>query len=347
MNKFFISILVVFIALQSKAQMGGETTYDFLNLSSSARINSIGGNNVSLNDSLELSMSYYNPATLAPGMDKSLNFNFISYVAQIKQGYAAYAFNKENIGTFAVGMHYVNYGEFIAADEDGVITGDFSAGDYFLNLIYSRELNENIRIGANLKPIYSAYEDYSSLGISSDFGITYTDSTGLFSAGLVLKNLGRQITTYQILTDGVPEPLPIDLQLGFTQKFAHAPFRLHFTFQNLLNWQLTDFSTWESDNAEQEEYTIGDSDTAIRQFMRHLVFGAEFLPSENVVLSFGYNYQRRRELGLYGNPGGSGLSAGFTIKINRFRLSYALGGYHLSGATNSFSMSTNLNQFIN
>ncbi len=347
MNKFLISLFIVFIASQSKAQMGGENTYDFLNLSSSARINSMGANNVSLIDTLELSMAYYNPATLYPGMDKSLNFNFISYVAQIKQGYAAYAFDKKEIGTFAIGMHYINYGEFIGADKDGRITGNFTAGDYFLNLIYARTLNDNFRIGANIKPIYSAYEDYSSIGISSDWGITYRDSTGLFSAGLVLKNLGSQITTYQILTDGEREPLPFDLQLGFTQKFAYAPFRLHFTFQNLLHWQLTDFSTWESDNAEQDEYTIGDSDTAIRQFMRHLILGAEFLPSENVVLSFGYNFQRRRELGLYGNPGGSGLSAGFTININRFRLSYALGGYHLSGATNSFSISTNLNQFIN
>lgn len=346
MNKLLISLLLIFVVLQSKAQFGGETTYDLLNLSSSARINSMGGNNVSISDTLELSMAYYNPATLAPGMDKALNFNFINYIAQIQQGYAAYAFDKKEVGTFSVGMHYINYGDFIAATTDGIITGSFTAKDYILNLIYSKELNDNIRIGANLKPIYSSYESYTSIGIASDWGITYRDSTGLFSAGLVIKNFGRQLNTYQIFTEGEYEPLPFDLQMGFTQKFAHAPFRLSFTFQNLLNWKLTDYNTWKSENSDEDEYTIGNSDTFLRQFMRHIIFGAEFTPSESVILSFGYNYQRRRELGLYNAPGGSGLSAGFTIKVSHFRLSYALGGYHPSGATNSFSISTNLNQFI-
>ena len=136
----------------------------------------------------------------------------------------------------------------------------------FLNLIYARKITDHIQIGANLKPIYSSYEAYSSLGIASDWGITYKDSTGLFSAGLVIKNLGTQLTTYQIETEGEFEPLPFDLQMGFTQKFAHAPFRLSFTFQNLLNWKLTDFNTWEYDNSAGDTYTVGNSDTAIRQF---------------------------------------------------------------------------------
>jgi hypothetical protein len=80
-----------------------------------------------------------------------------------------------------------------------------------------------------------------------------------------------------------------------------------------------------------------------KQIMRHIVFGAEILPSENFIIRAGYNYQRRQELKFGERPGMVGLSAGFGLKIKRFHLDYAISQYHLAGSSNLFSLTINFN----
>ncbi|MDA3881039.1 MAG: type IX secretion system protein PorQ [Prolixibacteraceae bacterium] len=346
MNRLIYILIFILFAFKGFGQFGGGSTYDFLNLSASARINALGGNQVGLLDETELGFTYYNPATLRPAMHNGVSVNYIDYVADIRIGYAAYGLHFDNIGTFAAGMQFVNYGSFIEADEYGNRSGNsFSAGDYALNIIYSRNVWNNITVGANLKPIYSAYENYNSFGIASDIGVTYADSSGNFNAGLVAKNMGMQLTTYNN-EDGSREPLPFDLQAGFSQKLAHAPFRFNVTLQNLTNWKLTDKNTWDYDNKTENQILVGSSDDFFKQFLRHAILGVEFIPSDNFLIGIGYNFQRRFELSISDRPGAVGLSGGFTIKVSKFRVSYAIASYHLSGTSNTFSITTNLSEFI-
>ncbi len=343
-----LSILIVFIAIFNNAfsQFGGNNTYDFLNLASSARVNALGGYQVGIVDSNELSLSYYNPSLLMPAAHEHLTLNYIRYIAGINVGYVSYARNVEKIGTFAAGIHYVNYGKFDEALENGYLTGKtFSASDYALNLIFSRNIWKTFTAGVNVKPILSLYETYTSLGIAADVGISYVDSSGLFSAGLVFKNMGTQITTYQYLTDGEYEPLPFDIQVGFSQKLAHAPLRFNVTLNQLHKWNLTDKKTWEYDHKDSTDYIEGSSDDFLRQTLRHVIFGVEFIPSQNFSIGFGYNYQRMRELSISARQAAVGLSGGINVKISKFRLSYAIARYHLSGTSNTFSVSFNLSEF--
>lgn len=343
MVRLLLTTLFLALTLSVAAQFGGEHTYDFLNLSSQARANALGGNVIGLVDSAEAAFACYNPAALRSSMHGSINVSYVSYFKDIKIGDALYVHDFDKKGTFAAAMHYIDYGKFIEAQEDGEIIGSFRAADYAFNIIWSKELWKRIVVGANLKPVYSSYEEYKSFGIAADLGVSYTDSTGLFSAGLAVKNIGSQITTYY--QNGDREPLPFDLQLGVSQKFAHAPFRLNLTMQNLLQWNLTDKSTWDYDNNDSDEYVSGNSDNFIRQLMRHAIIGVEFVPSSNFSISFGYNYQRRRELGIESNPAAVGLSGGFNVKISKFRLSYAIASYHLAGTSNTFSITTKLSEF--
>lgn len=346
MRNIQLFILLLLLSTSAWGQFGGHATYLFLNQTTSARVNALGGNQVSTTDSIELGMAYYNPSLLHPAMNSRLAINYVDYISDIRAGFAVYAFNFEKIGTFAAGMHYLNYGKFIAADENGIITGNFSAADYALNLIYSRDINNRIRVGANIKPIYSKYESYNSFGLAADLGVTYTDSIGLFSASLVAKNMGSQLTTYVKGVLSEKENLPFDLQLGISKRLAHAPFCFSLTLQNLTNWKLTDKSTWDYDNSEKEDYTTGKSDNALRQLFRHALIGVEFLPSENVIIGVGYNYQRRRELAQSETAGAVGFSGGITIKVSKFRVSYALAKYHLAGMSNTFSVTTQLSDLF-
>ena len=343
--KYFLLAISILFYTHASAQFGGGATYDFLNLTSSARVNALGGNQVGMIDSTELSLSYYNPATLMPGTHNSIALNYINYMGDISYGYASYARTFKDIGTFSAGMQYTNYGKFKEALEDGSLTGNtFSASDYALNLIYSRQIWNNITGGINLKPIYSSYEIYSSFGIAADVGISYIDSEGNFTAGIVAKNFGTQITTY--LENGTKEPLPFDLQAGFSQRLAHAPFRFNVTLHSLTNWNLTDYSTWTKDHSNPGDFVDGKSDDIVKQFMRHVILGVEFIPTKNFIVGFGYNFQRRWQLALKNNPAAVGLSAGFTVKVSKFRVSYAIASYHVSGPSNIFSVSTNLSEFM-
>lgn len=346
MKYFLLAIISIFISVQLNAQFGGSSTYDFLNLTSSARVNALGGTQVGLIDSSELSLSYYNPAMLMPGMHNAITMNYIDYIADSKIGYASYANHIEGIGTFSAGVQYVNYGKFKEATEEGFLTGNtFTANDFALNLIYARKIWEGITGGVNIKPIYSHYDIYNSFGIAADLGVSYIDSSGNFTAGIVAKNMGMQLTNY-VTNGGQREPLPFDLQAGFSQRLAHAPFRFNVSFHDLTRWDLTDLSTWNADNADEDEAVYGKSDDFIKQFIRHAILGIEFIPTSNFIIGVGYNFQRRYELGLKTNPGLVGLSGGFTVKVSKFRVSYAVASYHLAGTSNNFSISTNLSEFI-
>ena len=344
MRYIYTLLLFLLFFIKSPAQFGGDATYDFLNLSTSARINALGGTQVGMIDSAELGFIYYNPALLMPDMHNALALNYIDYIADVRLGYTAYARHFEDIGTFAAGMHYIHYGQFTHALQTGEKVGSFSAADYALNISYSRELWKNIRIGASLKPVYSVYEVYSSFGIASDIGFSYADSSGNFNAGIVAKNFGIQLTNYDN-ENGEREPLPFDLQLGFSQRLAHAPFRFNVTLHSLTKWNLTDKSTWDYDH-RKNDYIVGRSDDFLKQFMRHVILGVEFTPSQNFILGLGYNFQRRWELALNNNPAAVGLSGGFTVKVSKFRVSYAIASYHIGSVSNTFSVTTNLSEFM-
>lgn len=342
--KYFLLLLGMVVISNASAQFGGSSTYDFLNLTSSARINALGGNQVGMIDSSELGLSYYNPATLMPASSNTLSLNYIDYMSDIRYGYASYARHLDGVGTFSTGIQYANYGKFQEAGADGILTGNtFSASDYALNIIYSRNIWNNFTGGINLKPIFSSYEIYTSFGIAADLGLSYVDSSGNFSAGIVVKNLGTQLKTYVANAD--KEPLPFDLQAGFSQRLAHAPLRFNVTLQHLTNWHMTDYSTWTKDHSDPDEPVSGRSDDVVKQLMRHVILGVEFIPTKNFIVGLGYNFQRRWELSVANNPATVGLSGGFTVKVSKFRVSYAIASYHISGTSNIFSVSTNLSEF--
>lgn len=337
MRKFlFLITLVVLSGLKAFSQIGGEYTYSFLNLTNSARMAALGGNQIALNDSLDLNVSYNNPSLLSPYMSNSLVVNYISYFAGINYGYAAYSFRTPLPGNFAVGMHYINYGSFDEALPNGTRTGaTFTAAEYALNLIWSNSYGR-LEYGVNLKPIFSSFENYHSFGLAADLGVSLFSKNRLAVTSLVARNIGTQITTYY---DGAgKEAIPFDLQLGFSQKLAHAPIRLAATLQHLQKWNLAQPVIDNSGNT-----VVVKEDNFPKKFMRHLVLGIELLPSPNFTIRAGYNYQIRQEMRLDEKMSTVGFSWGFGFRISRFALSYGSTRYHLAGSTNLISVALNLN----
>jgi len=342
MRKSVIFLLTLLIPVVSSAQKGGESTYSFLGLTNSARVAALGGEAVSLADD-DINLVFHNPALLSPGMHNNLNLNYVNYFAGVNFGYASYGYHKEGIGSFAAGMHYVNYGTFDRTDELGENQGSFRAAEYALNLVYARSLIDSIlTVGVNMKPIYSSLESYSSLGLAFDVGLTYHNPNTFTTIGLVAKNMGLQITSYT----GVREKLPFEIQAGITQGLAHAPFRFSIIYQNLERWDLTYEVEDSNDNTSiGDEVEVGGFDVFGDKLMRHLVFGVELLLGENFHFDLGYNFKRRQEMKVTARPGTVGFSWGFGFRVSKFHISYGRSSYHLAGGTNHFSLTTNLSDF--
>jgi hypothetical protein len=349
MKKTFsnISILIivglVIASVQLKAQIGGTHTYDFLNLINSARVASLGGDVIAINDN-DFNLTYHNPALLTPEMNHSMVLNYVNYFTDVNYGYAAYASKLKDYGIFSGGIEYINYGDFIAANEKGIVTGEFKAAEYAIHLIYSRAIDSTFRVGVNVKPIISTLEKYTSLGLVADFGVIYNKPQSLFSAALVIKNLGAQLKSY---TDE-RESMPFNIQLGFSQKLKHAPLRISVTLDHLNKWDLTYDKPEEVtslDPLSGEESSESGLDKFADQFMRHIIIGLEFNPLDNFYIRAGYNYRRRQEMIIESKTSTIGFSWGFGIKISKFHLSYGRATYHLAGASDHFSISTNLDSF--
>ena len=57
---------------------------------------------------------------------------------------------------------------------------------------------------------------------------------------------------------------------------------------------------------------------------------------------FGYNFRRGEELRIVEQRSFAGLSGGFSIKLNKLRLSYSYAKYSNAAATSYFGLNINL-----
>lgn len=262
-------------------------------------------------------------------------------------GSVAFAKNFKKAGIFAIGLQFNNYGSFTNADYTGIRYEEFTAGDYVLSGSYSVALKkyDKIRFGASLKMIFSDYWIASSFGVALDLGTSYIDTVKNLSAGLVVKNLGFQMKKY---SKDNSESLPLDIQIGFSKKFEHAPIRISVTAQDLLNWNLYYKSSLEIENTvlgepETKKTFMNKVGEAANEFIRHFVFGVEIIPHRAFHIDLGFNVKRRMELAVPVKRRLAGFSAGVGLDLQKFNLSYAIGIYHLSGLSHHIGVGLNLN----
>ncbi|WP_412984795.1 type IX secretion system protein PorQ [Pontimicrobium sp. IMCC45349] len=338
MKRKITTFLLVLSMLPLYAQLGGEATYQFLNLVSSPRQAALGGK-VLTNIDYDVTQALYNPATINVEMDNQLAINYSSYLGGISYGTAAYAYTLDRrTQTFHVGMTYVNYGNFDGYDENGNATGSFTGNEAALSFGYARQIGySDFYLGGNVKLITSKLEQYNSIGAAVDVGLIYIDEYLEFQAALVVRNLGTQITTYA----GQNEPLPLEIDLGLSQTLEHVPLRWHITFENLQKWPIgvsnPARATTDLDGNQTQE-KVG----FFNKLMRHTILGAELFPDKGFNLRFGYNFRRAEELRILEQRNFSGLSFGIGIKLNKMRFSYTHARYSTASNTSFFGLQIDL-----
>lgn len=337
MKKFITAICISTFYVASALAQSGEFAYKFLELPFSARNAAMGGIHAALaNDGINGAMA--NPSLLSEETNNQLAINFTNYLADANVGSVAYGRNIKN-NLLGIGMQYVDYGSFEGRDEFNQNTTNFSAKDMALSLMYAKQLDKYWKGGITLKPIFSAYESYSSFGIGVDLGLSYVNPDKGINAGLIFTNIGQQITAY---TDQI-DPLPFNIAFSISEKFKHAPIRLHLTAHHLNVWDLnyTNNVTKSTLSGEEEAETISNID----MLFRHAIIGIDFVPNKAFYISTSYNHRRGRELDLSDVKTISGFSFGGGLKIKSFDFGFAASQYQKGIWCYQFSLSTGLNAF--
>jgi hypothetical protein len=338
-------ILFLFMGLLSPAafpQIGGGTAAGFLRLPFSARAEAVGGRAYSIYDN-DVSLAFQNPAMLNEQMHNRASFTYVNHFGT-NMGAASYArtLEKSKVNVWG-GIHFIDYGKFTQADETGMITGNFSVGDYAVSGGASRSFGKYFNIGMNARFYFSHMADLFSMGAGVDLGAAYISKSKLFVTSVVVRNIGAQWVTY---TPGNRESIVPEVSIAASHDFDKLPLRLSVVCHNL---QTPDMSYRDSAQLAQTDLAgqpLYKGPTLASKIMSHFSFGAELYPFKRIIaLRVGYNLQRRYELkpGVRGRA--VGLSYGVGVRINRFEINFSRAEYFITGASpNTLTLNINLGE---
>lgn len=348
-TRLYLLLLSLHSLIMVQAQItGGKSTYAFLNIPASARVSGLAGHLITVVDD-DVSLAWSNPAALNPLMHQQLAFNHGFIGGQMQHGAFNFGHKLGNKGTtLHAGVQYARYGEIEQTDEFFQNLGSFNAAEYAIVAGVAHPVYDRLNVGANLRLISSQFGQYNSLGLATDLAATYRDTAKRTAFTLVFRNLGQQLSTYDPNLD--KEPLPFDLQIGISKQLQHLPFRFSFIYTALNRWNLL----YDDPNLETGTIFLGeeprepsDFNLWLDNFFRHLIFNGELLigARENFRLRFGYNYRMHREMTVQGYSSLAGFTFGVGMKVNRFRIDFGRGIYHLAGGQTQLGISTNFKEF--
>jgi len=334
---FFLLFITAFFTGKTQT-LGGSSAYNFLKLPSTPLLTAAGGVNASYQAN-EVGLSSNNPALLNSNLHSQLNVSFNNFLAGIKTYNLTGAYQYEKYNTTIGGsVYFVDYGSIPQTDASGNVMGNFHPVDYVIQVSAARAYLERWNYGATLKFIHSGYQLYNSSAVALDFGVLYSDTSHLFFASLLAKNMGVQLKTYA----GLGEDLPFDLQIGITKRLAKAPFGFSVTADHLHQLNLiyndADFNT---DNS------LSSTNNFFNRVFTHFAFAGHIYVSNHLEATIGYNHLRRLELNM--GPSGNGLngfSMGVRIKFSKLQVLYARSNYQRNISYNQLGLTLQMDRLL-
>ena len=166
-------MLCAFAATRAEGQES-QTAFNFLRLPVSAHAAALGGDNITIVED-DPSLVFHNPALITAVSDKSLNLNFMTYMAGTNTASASFTKAWRERGTWAVAAQYMDYGSMREFTADNTELGDFSAKDIAVSGAVAYVFNDHLAGGVTAKFITSSIAGYTALGVGVDLGLNYYD----------------------------------------------------------------------------------------------------------------------------------------------------------------------------
>jgi len=266
----------------------GTSAFSFLKINVGARPVALGGAFTGLaNDETAL---YYNPAGIADLETDRYVLGYHNYFVDMQSGFVGYIRSLNERQTVGFYANYLNYGTFTETDLQGNVTGDFGGGDFMLAATFAMRQSRLFSVGATAKFIRESIQDYSATGIALDIGARYTTDRGRYTAGLMVQNLGTQLSS---LGEGEKDGLPMMLRGGGSARPKGLPMMF-----------------------------VGD---VIIPFDNDIDFalGVEYYELAPLYLRLGWNSFGSNYRAEDSDDGLAGLSMGIGFDYNSMQLSYA------------------------
>lgn len=198
----------------------GTSGFSFLKINISARAVGMGGAFTGLAD--DISSLYYNPAGIA-GLDtRQMILGYHNYFFDIQSGFAGITGRLSETETYGVHLSSLFYGNFIETNELGQQTGEFGGSDLVLAFTVASSRSRYISFGLTGKFIYEKIQKFSATGVAVDIGAKYLSDRKRLSAGIMIQNLGIQLSSLGEEKD----KLPLTIRAGLALRPKNVPILL-------------------------------------------------------------------------------------------------------------------------
>jgi hypothetical protein len=234
MAGLFLSLIFIINTQENLGTAG----YLFLRINTDARSAAMATTGIA-NDFSQPQNSFdflSNPASLTK--TSKIGISYLNYIAQVQIGSVTYHRSLPQIffNSVGIGIVYLNSGRIKKTDEYGNELGTFTVS--YLNSTFSLSkeiIPEKLLSGVNVKFLMGSIDSFLSLGLAGDIGLRYLLPVKGLSAGLIVKNIGRELKGFTNNSDPLPWNLGVGVnyrlssQAGFTVEL-HKPHDKTFQF---------------------------------------------------------------------------------------------------------------------
>jgi hypothetical protein len=214
----------LFAPEQARAQQFGGAAVPFISIGPDSRASGMGEASAGLAD--DLNAIHWNAGGLAFQYDRQFALNYSPWLPQFNAGLSfnnlAYSqYVSELGGTVYGSFTFMNLGEFIRTNINGIELGKFQSNEFALSIGYATKLSEDVGLGLTVKAILSNLGALSGNEVGAGTGFTGAGDLGILwrpsklnllgldlsdrlGLGATLVNMGPAIT-YNRFADPIPQ----------------------------------------------------------------------------------------------------------------------------------------------
>ncbi len=223
----------------SEFERVGQAGWQFLKIPASARQAAVAGVKSGLGNASATTV-FNNPAEMVFASGTQVSFTDNSWFADIHNQAFAVSRSFGAIGTFGVGINYVDYGDMIRTDisqmpspnpdvtgteyVDKLISeglGSFSANDMALGLSYARQVTDRLSFGSTVRYLRSKIDDLTMDNFSLDVGTTFHTGIKSLRIAMLARNFGPDSRFFDFNEKVNRNPTNIKLPTQFRFSMAY------------------------------------------------------------------------------------------------------------------------------
>lgn len=302
------TVLLIVLSPVLALEDRGTSGFNFLRVNYSGRAAALGNAYTGLSD--DANAVFYNPAGLVQLQERTLSTSYVNYFEGFHGGSVIFTFPVQDVMHFALFSQYLGTGDITRTevDADGNFkgtAGTFGANNIVFGISGARFIHEMLNVGITGKVIREQLDEHSATAVAADIALLHQTTNDKLIVGVALKNYGKQLTYHTEAK--YEEDMPTGLSIGF-RYFPHQQF-----------------------TAVLDVNKPFDNDFAVN-------LGVEYAVHPAFDLRAGFksqadNWRAGGDLDFL-----SGISLGFGVERNKYKLDYAVASYGDLGFINQVTI---------